>query len=102
MQHTDTEYLDMKNLKEFLNEDWDDYKDDPKLLALWADLLCKNNLIKQGKVPDNFTAVTYCNLCGYVYVPPALVNNGKVLGCPWCWNRVKNLPIPKPTQPSNF
>ncbi len=54
-------------------------------ITLWVDLLHKNNLIKQGKLPDNFTAITYCTQCGYVYVP-ALVNGGKVLGYPWCWN----------------
>jgi hypothetical protein len=88
--------ISTQELKEFLGEDWDDYKDNPKLLELWADLLFKNNLMKQGKIPNNFTAVTLCDYCGYVYVPPALVNNGSVLMCPWCWNRIQNLPVPKP------
>lgn len=91
-----------KNNHLLLNEDWEDYKDNPELLALWTDLSYKNDSIKQGKVPNNFTAITCCNLCGYVYVPPALVNNGIVLSYPWCWNRIKNLPIPKPTQTSNL
>jgi hypothetical protein len=104
MQYTDTKNLnnlDIENLEDFLNEDWNDCKDKPELLTLWADLLHKNNLIKQGKVPNNFTAITHCIQCGYVYVPPALVNGSKVFGCPWCWSRVKNLTIPKPIQPSN-
>ncbi|EKE01161.1 MAG: hypothetical protein ACD_21C00202G0010 [uncultured bacterium] len=88
--------LDLKNLKSFLGDDWDDYKDNPEALKLWADLLFTNNLIEQGQVPDNFAAITRCNSCGYVYVPSELTNGGSVLGCPWCWNRVKGLPIPKP------
>lgn len=84
----------LQALKEFLGDDWDDYKNSPEALELWADLLFKNRLIKQGIVPDNFTAITRCNSCGDVYVPPSLVNNGSVLGCPWCWNRVEGLPIP--------
>lgn len=76
-------------------DDWDDYKDNPETLELWAELLYKNRLIKQGVVPNNFTAITHCNSCGDVYVLPALINNGSVLGCPWCWNRTEGLPIPR-------
>lgn len=85
--------ISLQALKEFLNDDWDDYKDNPSSLELWADLLFKNHLIKQGMAPDSFTAITHCNSCGDVYVPPALVSNGNVLGCPWCWNRIEGLPI---------
>jgi len=74
--------ISIQELKEFLDEDWDDCKDNHESLELWADLLFKNNLIKQGKVPNNFTAITWCDLCGYVYVPPALVNGGSVLDFP--------------------
>lgn len=87
---------DLKKLKSFLGKDWDAYKNNPEALKLWADLLFTNNLMKQGQVPSNFTAITRCNSCGYVYVPSELTNGGSVLGCPWCWNRVKGLPIPKP------
>ena len=88
--------ISMQELEKFLGEDWDDYKDNPKALEFWSDLLFTNALMDQGKAPDNFTAITYCNLCGYVYVPPELTNGGNVLGCPWCFNRVKGLIIPKP------
>ena len=88
--------ISTQELKEFLGEDWKDYKDDPEALALWSDLLFKNQVIEQGKRPDNFMEITRCNSCDYVYVPSELTNGGNVLGCPWCWNRVKGLPIPKP------
>ena len=86
--------ISQQYLKEFLNDDWNDYKDNFEALEIWADLLFKNHLIKQGIVPDNFIAYTHCNSCGDVYVPPALVNDGSILGCPWCWNRIEGLPIP--------
>jgi hypothetical protein len=47
---------------------------------------------RQGRVPDHYTATTVCCHCGTVPIweggPP------KVLGCPWCFNRIKGLPIP--------
>ncbi len=88
--------MDLEKLKSFLSKDWDDYKDNPEALDFWADLLFRNCLIDQGIAPDNFTVTTWCNLCGHVYVPPELTNGRNVLGCPWCWNRVNGLPIPKP------
>ena len=86
--------ISLQTLKEFLGDDWDDYKSNPSSLELWANLLFKNRLISQGVVPDNFTAITHCNSCGDVYVPPTLVSEDSVLGCPWCWNRMEELPIP--------
>lgn len=65
--------ISLLTLKEFLNEDWDDYKDNPEALEFWTDLLFKSQLMKQGIVPNNFTATTHCSRCGYVYVPPALL-----------------------------
>lgn len=91
--------ISTQELKEFLSEDWNDYKESPAALRFWADLLFKNRLIDLGIAPNNFTATTWCNLCGYVYAPLELTNGGNVLGCPWCWNRVKGLPIPRPASP---
>ena len=48
---------------------------------------------QKGVVPDHYTSTTTCKHCGPVPIwegcPP------KVLGCPWCFNRIKRLPIPK-------
>jgi hypothetical protein len=86
----------IEEIKVFLADDWGDYKDSPAALLAWADLIAKGRLIEQGIAPANYTAVTHCDGCGDVFVPPELVNGGKVLGCMWCSNRVKELPIPKP------
>ena len=47
----------------------------------------------QGAVPNHYTATTECKHCGSVPIwegcPP------EVLGCPWCFNRIKELPIPE-------
>lgn len=45
-----------------------------------------------GNIPDHYTSTTTCKHCGSVPIwdgcPPA------VQGCPWCFNRLKGLPIP--------
>ena len=49
---------------------------------------------KRGQIPANYTSTTTCKHCGPVPIwegcPP------KVLGCPWCFNRHRGLPIPEP------
>jgi len=89
------EKIDTEKLRIFLGEDWDDYKDNPEALEGWSNLLAENHLIDQGEVPSSFTATTHCIACGDVFIPSSLVNGGEVLGCPWCWNKAKGLPIPQ-------
>lgn len=81
-------------LKNFLGEDWLLYKDNPKALMAWKDLLYEQQLMRQGQVPPDFTAKAYCESCQQqVYIPPAQAS--KVLfGCPWCLNKANGLPIP--------
>ena len=54
---------------------------------------------EQGIVPDHYTATTECKHCGPVPIwegcPP------RVLGCPWCLNRLSRLPIPSPNPIEN-
>ena len=92
--------IDIEKLKLFLGEVFNSYKDNPKALGFWYNsLLTKltRDLMKQGRVPKDFTTITLCRSCGYVYAPPELINDGSGLGgCPWCWSRVKGLPIPRP------
>ena len=49
---------------------------------------------EQSKVPSSYTATTFCEQCGPVFIfesaPP------RVTACPWCHNRARNLPIPCP------
>lgn len=89
---------DIEGLKSFLGKkDWDEYKDSPEALKYWAEMMIANNLMQQGIAPEDFTATTWCDTCGnYVYAPSSLTKGGRVLMCPWCWNRIKGLPIPKP------
>jgi len=46
----------------------------------------------QGKHPAHYTEQATCKHCGPIW----LWFSGEVLGCPWCWNRAANKPIPRP------
>jgi hypothetical protein len=82
-------------LKDFLGDEWDEYKDNEIALKAWTTLLYERKLIEQGIAPPSFTATTYCKQCGQIPCPPELVNGGRVLSCMWCFNREMGLPIPK-------
>jgi hypothetical protein len=47
----------------------------------------------KGQTPAHYTSTTTCKHCGPVPIwegcPP------EVLGCPWCFNRHQNLPLPQ-------
>lgn len=47
-----------------------------------------------GRVPASYSATTKCVGCGPVYIFPGSPN--RVDACPWCFNRARGLPIPRP------
>lgn len=65
----------------------------PEVLRAYALAVCDRKLRERGIAPAHYTARTHCKGCGLVPIfegcPP------QVEGCPWCWNRVKGLPVPK-------
>jgi hypothetical protein len=48
--------------------------------------------INQGSIPAYFKNGAFCEQCGPVW----LWFEGNVSGCPWCANRINDLPIPRP------
>lgn len=87
--------LSREEIKNVAGEDWNDIKDDTKAIYALADAIYKQKLMKKGQVPPTYTSSTLCANCGLVPVPPERRKNGHVLLCPWCWNRLEGLPIPK-------
>ena len=88
----------IEELKEKAGEDWQELIENSERLYAFADAVSKQRLMEQGKIPHNYTAITHCKACGDVFVPLAIQNNGSVLGCPWCWNRARGFPVPKPSK----
>ncbi len=49
---------------------------------------------ERGEVPPHYTSTTICQHCGPVPIFPGV--GEQVEGCPWCFNRVRGLSVPRP------
>ena len=82
----------LEEIKRKAGSDWDEIADDPAQLKAFAELLMIGEMRERGIVPDHYTSRTECKKCGTVPIwlgcPP------QVNGCPWCFNRIKGLPMP--------
>lgn len=76
--------LSINELEIAAAQDWEDIQGDPEKVEALADAIAKQNALKIGRIPSNYTAKTNCTNCGSVPIPPELTNGGNVLGCPWC------------------
>lgn len=48
---------------------------------------------EKGEIPQHYTATTLCDGCGWVPIFPGV--GERVKGCPWCFNRISGLPVPR-------
>lgn len=78
--------------------DWPKFRKDPRWLQHLAESLHARRLREHGEVPPSYTAVRECEGCGLVFLEPW--SPPKAVGCPWCMNRAKGLPIPVPAAAS--
>lgn len=73
-------------------QDWNNGAINNDSLVAFARSLAQRQEMDQGKRPDHYTEQANCKHCGPIW----LWFSGEVLGCPWCWNRVAEKPIPRP------
>lgn len=74
-------------------DDWRKGAISADTLAAFARSLVQRRQMDQGKRPDHYTEQAICKHCGPIW----LWFSGEVLvGCPWCWNRTADKPIPRP------
>lgn len=73
-------------------DDWSNGLISADTLAAFASSLIQRREMDQGKRPDHYIEHATCKHCGPIW----LWFPGEVLGCPWCWNRVADRPIPRP------
>ena len=83
-------------IRQALHEDeierWDQSRISTRSLVNKALITLARSEINQGNIPAYFTKRAVCALCGPVW----LWFEGNVSGCPWCGNRTRDLPIPRP------
>ena len=75
-------------------EDWHKGDISTETLAAFARSLVQRRGMEQGVVPAHYTERATCKHCGPVWLWFA----GEVSGCPWCWNRAADRPIPVPIE----
>ncbi len=73
-------------------EDWRKGEITRDTLAAFARSLVQRREMGRGKRPAHYTERATCKHCGPIW----LWCPGEVLGCPWCWNRMADRPIPRP------
>jgi len=79
--------------REIVGDEWGGISSDPKQLEALRYTAQVVRQIRAGVRPEYWTANTECKHCG-----PVLIWEGcppKLQGCPWCFNRIKGLPIPR-------
>ena len=65
---------------------------DERVAIAYCEAVAKER--EAGRKPSSYTSITFCAGCGHVHIFPGAPP--RVDTCPWCSNRVKGLPIPRP------
>lgn len=82
----------LNKLRTLAGKDWDEVSSDPEHLQAFAAMVAIKEMREEGIAPDHYTATTECRHCGPVPIWEGCLP--EVIGCPWCFNRHKGLPIP--------
>jgi len=85
---------ELEKVRKQAGKDWEAIANDPKQLKAFYELLMISEMRERGQIPAHYTSTTTCNHCGTVPIFEGCLP--EVLGCPWCFNRHKGLPIPRP------
>ena len=83
---------ELKKLQREAGDDWGEIAANPDQLKAFAELLMIVEMREKGICPAHYIGTTHCKHCGPVPIwdgcPP------EVSGCPWCFHRLKGLPVP--------
>ena len=85
--------LTLADLQQAAGPDWAEIKNDPATLEALVHSITIRRMRERGEVPPDYTTTTVCRHCGPVPIYQGIAE--RVLGCPWCFNRAKGLPMPK-------
>ena len=79
-------------LRRVAEDDWAEESSTPAKLIGFADSLAIAQIRETGRIPDNYTAITNCKVCGPVPVHEGLPRT--IAQCVWCMNGLTAPPIP--------
>ena len=65
-----------------------------EMLLGFVEALSQRRAMDEGICPDTYRERADCAECGPIW----LWMSGNVIGCPWCKNRLRGAPIPRPVQ----
>lgn len=85
-------------LAELLGSDWHWIRSDVEVAKTCRQAETVRRMREAGIVPHSYTESTICRHCGPVPIFRGCPS--EVLGCPWCFNRAKGLPVPRPPRAS--
>lgn len=80
------------DLRREAGDDWDSMLEDWPLMQAFARAIAERRMRDRGLVPPSWRATVECAQCGPV--PHWAERPPRLLGCPWCWNRLRGLPMP--------
>ena len=94
---TDVNLHDCKysELKLLAADDWPECESKPNTLEAFAKSVATRKLREQGIKPDNYTQASHCHQCGPIWLWEGAPT--EVQACVWCFNRIKDIDLPRPT-----
>ena len=91
--HKSALLVNLTELQKLDGWDWSAFEVNPGRFKAFAEMVMIVEQRGQGICPDHYTATTECKHCGLVPIFEGCPS--KINGCPWCFNRLKGLPIPR-------
>ncbi len=86
--------LTLADLKQSTGFGWPEIQHDHATLEALARAIQTRRMRERSEVPPHYTEVTVCAHCGPIPIFPGV--GEQVEGCPWCFNRVRGLSVPRP------
>lgn len=83
--------IPLAELREMLGSNWAECERDPELLATYAHSIQVRRMREAGEIPPHYTSCAFCTGCNQM-VPIFEGSPARVLGCPWCFNRLAGRP----------
>jgi len=83
----------LDRIRQDTGDEWPRIAADPTQLKAYFELLMIGDMRYRGVVPDHYIATTECKHCGIVPIWEGCAP--VVQGCPWCFNRIKGLRVPR-------